>query len=156
MAKQERTRKSAPQNLVKSFDAAVEEVSPSLELDFDELSRFDEIIASRERSTWTLADIATATHLAQCEIERDRVRASYMEVGHTIVDHNGKTLVNPMFSAYNVLFGQANKIRRDLGLTASQRSISGHKQAKRNQQDAAAASKIASLSTLIARPNAKA
>jgi hypothetical protein len=150
MSKQERTRKSSPQNRVKSFQEALVEVEPTSELDIDERERFDAIIASRERSTWTPADINTATHLAQIEVERDRTREAYQEIGVSIEDHNGKPVVNPLFTVYNYLYTQANRTRRDLGLSASQRAISGHKQAKRNQQDSAAKSKISSL---IARPN---
>ena len=152
MAKQERTRKSAPQNRVKSFTSVAIEVVPALPLDSEESARFKAIIDSRERDTWTPADIATATHLAQVEIERDRCRATYLAEGQCIADHNGKAIVNPNFTVYNYLFAQANRVRRDLGLSASQRSISGHKQAKRNQQDSKIAEKVSSLSGLIARP----
>lgn len=152
MSKQERTRKSAPQNRVKSFSEALEVVEPSSELNIAELERFNAIIDSRERSTWTPADIATATHLAQVEIERDQTRDAYMVEGAAIENNMGKPIVNPLFTVYNTLFTQANRIRRDLGLSASQRSISGHKQKKRNLQDSNAAAKVSSMSALIARP----
>ena len=155
MAKQERTRKSAPQNRVKSFVTSNEPIYPSMPLDFDEQIRFDAIIDSRERDTWVPNDVAVATHLAQIEVERERVRAQYMEEGHTIKDRGGKSLINPLFTAYNTLFNQAQHIRKDLGLSASQKGISGHKQKKRNQQDVQAAEKIASIGSLIARPNVK-
>ena len=151
MSKQERTRKSAPQNKVKSFISASEDILPTSELDFDELARFDAIIASRERETWTPADRGMATKLAEIEVEWHRERQLVKIEGSTDGDK-----VSPRFKVCEGLFTQINRLRRDLGLSASQRAISGHKQAKRNQQDHAAAEKITSIGSLIARPNAKA
>jgi hypothetical protein len=155
MSKQERTRKSSPQNRAKSFAAVMTEIEPSSVLDADEYDQFQAIIGSRERETWTPADIITATALAQIEIERDRVRAEYLVMGHMLTNERGVTCLNPLFTAYNMLFGQINRARRDLGLSASQRSVSGHKQAKRNTQDRIAADKVSSLAGLIARPDGK-
>ena len=152
MAKQERTRKSAPQNKVKSFSAAFASVKPVIELLPAELVRFEHIIASRERETWVPADVATACHLAQIDIERDTVRDMYLEEGRIVVK-NGNKVINPLFTIYDKLCTQSKEIRRLLGLSASQRAVSGNKQAKRNQQDAGAAEKVSSLSSLIARPD---
>src|SRR6056300_1023735 len=135
MAKQERPRKSAPQNVAKSFADANLVINPSYELDEAERKRFDAIIDSRERNSWVPADVETAAHLAIIEVERDRTRKMYREEGPKIVDHNGKEMINPTFKVYCDLDTQANRTRRDLGLSASQRGISGHRQAKRNQQD---------------------
>lgn len=153
MSKQERTRKSSPQNRAKSFAAVITGVEPSCDLDADEYNQFQAIVGSRELETWTPADIITASALAQIEVERDRVRSQYLEMGHVLTDDRGKSTLNPLFTVYNLLFAQINKARRDLGLSASQRSISGHKQAKRNLQDMKSAEKVSSLAGLIARPD---
>ncbi len=64
---------------------------------------------------------------------------------------------NPKISLYNQMAGVYQKLRTSLGLTASQRGVSGMKQAGRNQQDAKGKktpsdpNKIASL---LARPKA--
>ena len=152
MAQAKRINKASPGNRSKSFISVMEAIDPAFPLDMDEGLRFEEIIAARERETWNKADIATATHMAQVEIERDRVRDMYQAEGLKIEDHNGKPIINPLFTAYNTLFGQADKLRRSLGLTAAPRGISGPKQARRNQQDAVAAEKVSSLSSLIAKP----
>ena len=151
MAKQERTKKSSVQNKVKSFLSASEEILPSTGLDCDELERFDAIIASRERETWTPADRNMATKLAELEVEWHREREVLRDEGTVIGEK-----ANPRVKVCEGIFTQINRMRRDLGLSASQRAISGHKQAKRNQQDHAAAEKIASIGSLIARPNGKA
>lgn len=154
MAKQDRTRKSAPQNKAKSFVTANERIPPSSELDSDELVQFDAIIDSREFDTWLPADVATATHLARTEVERDRTKAEYLAEGKKIEDHNGKQIVNPLFTVYSALDTIANRTRRDLGLSASQRGVAGNRQKKRNEKDAEAKSTLATVSSLIARPGA--
>jgi hypothetical protein len=146
MAKQERTRKSAPHNRVKSFQDAQIPINPSSGLSEAEKECFDAIIASRERSTWLPADIRMATHLAIVEVQRDFAFRTYLddiEEGLDRMPHS--------FRVYTQLGGQINTMRRDLGLTASQRGISGEKQAKRNQQDAKAV--VSPMNSLIARPD---
>ena len=156
MAKGERTHKDSPANRAKSFISVTKEVEPTFTLDADELERFNGVIASRERDSWTPNDVYVATTMAQLEIEAVQLREIYLREGQTMIDHNGKPIINPSFTAFNTIIGQLDKFRRTLGLSASQRGISGHKQAKRNQQDHKAAEKISSLSSLIARPNGKA
>ena len=154
MSKQERTRKSAPQNKVKSFSSAPENIKPSADLDSAELARFQALIGSRESDTWVPADIELATHLAKLEVERDQMRDAYRAEGPKLIDHNGKQVVNPLFTIYNALLTQSTRLRRDLGLSASQRGVSGSKQKKRNLQDSNAKSSLSNLSSLINRPNA--
>jgi hypothetical protein len=151
MAKQERTRKSAPQNRVKSFIDAPNEVIPTIPLNLDEMIRFQAIIESREAVTWSPADVHLATQMAQTEFEMVLQRLKYLEQGPTIYAGD-KPVVNPEFTIYKDLFTQAKEMRRMLGLSASQKGISGKKQVGRNQQDFQAAEKISSLSGLINRP----
>ena len=152
MAKQERTRKSSPANKVKSFVVANEQLLPTSDLDYRESERFDAIISSREHSTWLPADIHAATELAKTIAERDALRDQYMEEGAFVRNRFDDEVPSAKFLMWQTLDTQIIKTRRDLGLSASQRGVSGHKQAKRNQQDASAADKISSLSSLIARP----
>jgi len=152
MPKQERSKRSTATNRAKGFVEANETILPSSELDVDELVQFNAIIDSREHSTWMPADVATATHLARTEVERDRTKAEYLAEGKKIEDHNGKQIVNPLFTVYSALDTIANRTRRDLGLSASQRGVAGSKQKKRNEQDAEAKRTLATVSSLIARP----
>jgi hypothetical protein len=151
MSKQDRNRKSAPHNRVKSFVDAEKEILPSSELNSDELVIFRAIIDSRETSTWTAHDIRQATTLAKDEAELVELREGYKAMGVYLEDHNGKPILNPLFTAYNTKYGQTKVARRDLGLSASQRSISGHKQAKRNQQDREAKATASNVSSLLAK-----
>ena len=118
------------------------------------MERFNAIIASREHSSWVPADVAVATHLAKTEVERDRTKDEYLEEGKKILDHNDREVVNPLFTIYKDLDTICDRTRRGLGLSASQRGISGNKQRKRNEQDADAKKKMATISSLIARPSA--
>lgn len=150
MSKQERSRKSAPHNRVKSFVSTSEEAVPTSKLDADEMARFQAIIGSRERETWTPADIGMATKLAELEIEWHRERELVKREGSVIDDK-----MNPRVKVCEGIFAQINRARRDLGLSASQRGVSGHKQAKRNQQDVKSAA-APGFGGLISMPNGKA
>jgi hypothetical protein len=148
MSKQERTRKSSPQNRVKSFVDVQEEVKPTQLLNSEQLRWFSSIIDSRERSTWLPADIGAATQLAklQCTYEQQMNEA----VDDGLIEDG---VINPRLKAADILFSQIDKACRRLGLTASQRGVSGHKQAKRNQQDSQAKATTSNISSLINRPN---
>ena len=154
MAKQERNRKSAPQNRAKSFADAVRGIEAPLPMIPEELERFDAIIVSRERDTWTPTDIFAAARLAQLEIEAEILRDEYQREGARIEDHTGKLVTNPTFTAYHTTLKAINDQRRQLGLSASQKGISGSKQAKRNQQDVQAREKVSAMPGLIATPDA--
>lgn len=151
MSKQERSRKSAPHNRAISFQNAEKSINPTESLTDIESERFHEIIGSREHSSWVPADIELATKMAMAAAERDDLRVAYQVEGVRCEDHNGKPIINPLYTAHKTKFDQVEVMRRQLGLGASQRNIAGHKQRKRNEQDAAAA-KVSSLQGLIATP----
>lgn len=153
MAKQDRQRKSAPHNRAKSFSDAVRVISAPIPLDDAELERFDAVIVSRERDTWSPSDVFAAARMAQIEVEAESLRRMYLAEGQVIEDAGGKRVINPAFSAHQQLLAQLDKHRRTLGLTASQKGVSGSRNAKRNQQDRQAAEKVSSLQGLINTPN---
>ena len=155
MSKQDRNRKSSPQNLVKSFSNANRMIEPPITMNEHEIERFDAIIVSRDRETWTPTDIFNAARMAQLEVEAIEFRDAYRAEGVRITDHNDKPIINPFFTAYQTTIKAIDNQRRLLGLSASQKGISGTRQAKRNQQDAQAKEKISSLSSLIKRPDGK-
>lgn len=152
MAKQERTRKSLPQNKAKSYQDMTETIEPWVELDEQELRVFNAVIDSRERETWSDSDIELATKLARFSVEADRLWALYKEEGPTILNQRGTLVENPVLRAHTSMINTAKSLRATLGISASQRGISGHKQAKRNQQDRKAKRKLASVDSLLAKP----
>ena len=152
MAKQERTRKSLAQNKAKSYRAATETIQPWDKLDQAELRVFNALIASRETETWSDADIEVVTRLARITVEMDALWEQYKTEGPVIENNRGTPVENPVLRAHNSITQIYKMLRSSLGLTASQRGISGHKQAKRNQQDQKAKRKLASVDNLIAKP----
>jgi len=157
MAKQERTRKSAPQNKVKSYKSAQTVIEPWVELNDAERRIFDGYLGSREVETWSDADIEALTKLAKVAVEMDVCWADIQREGRTIFTEKGWPAANPQLSVYSQLSGIYTKQRTALGLTASQRGISGNKQAGRNQQDAKAKKTVKGsadkISSLLARPS---
>lgn len=157
MAKQERTRKSAPQNRVKSAQLTKGVIEPWDELTEKERAIFDAVIASRENDTWLDADIEAATKLARIAVEMNECWDQLKTEGRIIYTDKGWPAANPLVGLYAQLSGLYQKHRTGLGLTASQRGVSGNKQAKRNKQDAAAirdneAASADKIASLIARP----
>ena len=157
MAKQERTRKSAPQNKVKSFQDADRVIEPWDDLTDDERRIFDGYVKSREVDTWLSSDIEALTKMAKLAAEMDRVWLEYKERGTVEFTQKGHPVPSPYLAAYGQLANNYKALRQALGLSASQRGISGHKQAKRNQQDAKAAKQdnADKIASLIARPDGK-
>lgn len=155
MAKQERTRKSSPQNRVKSFSEANEVIEPWFELNEEERRIFDGYISSREKDTWLEADIECLTKLAKIAVEMDLVWKLYKENGPISFSQRGMPVASPYLATHGQLSSNYKALRTALGLSASQRGVSGNKQVKRNQQDSAA-SKVMSneskITSLIAKP----
>lgn len=153
MSAQTRTRKSAPQNRAKSFSDAANTIEPWHKLNKTETRAFNALIDSREVDTWLDADIEMATRLSKLMVYMDSLWAQCMEEGPTFYNEKGTLCENPIFRTHNTLTQNYKTLKAALGLSASQRGVAGNKQAKRNQQDAAAkktvkgkpTSKIASL-----------
>ena len=103
MSKQERNRKSLPQNKVKSFRDANETLEPTSDLDYDELESFNELIGSREHSTWLPADLHSATELAKSIVERDRLREQYMAEGQFVRNRFDDEVPSPKFLMWQTL-----------------------------------------------------
>lgn len=135
MAKQERSKKSTVSNKARAFQDVQRAVEPWHELDEDERRLFDALIHSREVSTWLPADIEAATALAQVGVEMQRCWQQLQEEGRTVVTDKGWASANPLIAVYAQLSGLYQKHRTALGLTASQRGVSGNKQAGRNLEE---------------------
>ena len=148
MAKQERTRKSAPQNKVQAFLDAANPIEAPISLNPEESRWFDAIISSRERSTWLDTDIGNAVQLAKLQVLYQAELTTCMSEGLVLDDR-----MNARLKVTDILFGQIERMGRRLGLSASQRGISGRKQDARNQKEAEAKEVGSNISSLIARPS---
>ena len=141
MSKQERTKKSSPLNKIASNRAKSSDIKPWIELDELQQKVFEAVVASREVDTWSDLDRMTATMLAQVQTEWQEQFNLLQEEGAVVYSDKGYPDSNKRIQVVAQLFGQFTKQCTALGLTASQRGISGHKQAKRNAQDIQAANR---------------
>jgi hypothetical protein len=151
MARTERKKKSNPAGRAQSFADAVKTLEPPFKLLKSEVKVFDQVVASRELGSWMDADLETAAHLAKVTVEMRKVWRQVHKDGTTVTGPHGP-VVSPALKAYNTLANIYRAYRSSLGLSASQRNISGHKQKKRNQQDADARKTVAGVSSLFAKP----
>ena len=116
-----------------------------------EVKVFDAVIAARERSTWSPADIEVAAHLARLTVEMRKVWRQYKKQGPTVMGAKG-VVVNPTLRSYTTLTQMYHSYRTALGLSAAQRDLSGHRQSKRNKQDSDARMTLAGVNDLFAKP----
>lgn len=111
------------------------EIIPTKILEDNAYRHFEEVITQRERETWTRHDISKATQLAQVMDRLDQALHESLEEDFTVVSPTGQEKAHPIFEVISKLTGTAARIEHDLGLSASQRGISGNKQAGRNEAD---------------------
>jgi P27 family predicted phage terminase small subunit len=111
---------------------------PTQPLSDAELVAYTRIVRSREAGSFSEHDVQLATQLAQmvvlCEDYTDRIKTS----GPTVTNAHGTLVANPLLSARDSTFRSITQITKLLGLSASQKGMSGAPQAKRNVADRAA------------------
>ena len=111
---------------------------PVRDLSPEERVIFDRIVRSRETASWTENDLQNATVLAEsmalCDDYTRRLKAS----GPLSINASGSTVANPLLTARDNAFRSVMQLNRILGLSASQKGVSGPGQQKRNLADAAA------------------
>jgi phage terminase small subunit len=135
MARQTRSKKSTVANSVITFQSANDLPHPTEILDEREMTYFHRIIKSREISTWSDHDIAIATNLAMTQIQYLDAMKSVKEQGRTTINERGTPVINPETAALNQLSSSVRAFTAVLGLSASQRGVSGAKQTVRNQAE---------------------
>ena len=135
MAEAKRGKKSTVANSIETFRSANDLPQPSEILDNREQSYFNRIITSRELSTWTDHDIALATDLAMTQVQYLDAMAEVKRVGRTVINDRGTPVVNPETGALNQLSSSVRAFTATLGLSASQRGVSGEHQKSRNQAE---------------------
>jgi len=152
MAAAIRPKKSNPANRAKSYASVCAKVLPIVDLSPIEMARFNMLVEAREAETWTDSDLDLVTKAAQVSVELDRLWIEYKKEGPMIDTESGSKVKNPILRCYESLSTLYKSQRTSLGLNASQRGISGHKQKGRNEQDTNARKKLSSIGSLIARP----
>lgn len=132
MAKAERTKKSTITNNVATMVSANIAIEPTIDLNENELKHFQRVVNSRETSTWSENDRTIACFLAKTYEAMAKLWAEVEEEGYTTVNERGTPVANPSTTALNNFTGQARSLNSVLGISASQKGVSGKAQASRN------------------------
>jgi P27 family predicted phage terminase small subunit len=111
---------------------------PTQPLDEQELAAYTRIVRSREAGSFSEHDVQLATQLAQMMVLCEDYTTRIKNTGPTIMNANGTPVANPLLSARDSTFRSISQITKMLGLSASQKGMSGAPQAKRNAADRAA------------------
>ena len=133
-----RTMKNTTEALVKQFQTAADVLQPSAELSDVEMIHFNRITSSREVDTWSPHDLSIATQLARTVRRFDELQAELDGEGLTIVNERGNRMAHPLLSASMTMSGTIQALSRTLGLSASQRALTGDNQRQRNSAEAEA------------------
>lgn len=135
MAKRERTLKNSPAGQVETFKTLKDAVEPPFPLDGSELDYFTGIVTAREVDTWSDNDKLIAANLAKTYAAIDELWLDIKQRGYMVTNERGTPVVNPAVSALNQMTSTMQSLNRTLGLSASQRGLSGAKQGSRNAAD---------------------
>ncbi len=135
MAKQERSKKSTVSNAVATFQTLKDVVEPTIPLSESEMVYFAGIVKAREADTWADNDKLIAANLAKTYAAIDELWIDIKDRGYMVKNERGTPVVNPAVSALNQMTSTMQSLNRTLGLSASQRGLSGAKQAGRNDAE---------------------
>jgi len=96
---------------------------------------FDKIVKSRESSTWDENHIVLATNLAVNYSQLDEANCEIETKGLMVLSEKGWPVTNPAITAKQSLMSTVLQINKALGLSASQKGVSGKDQESRNKAD---------------------
>jgi phage terminase small subunit len=122
--------------LVKQFQTAADVLQPTADLSAEEMTHFNRITSSREVDTWSPHDLSIATQLARTVRRFDELQTQLDGEGLTIVNERGNRMAHPLLSASMTMSGTIQALSRTLGLSASQRALTGDNQRQRNSAEA--------------------
>jgi P27 family predicted phage terminase small subunit len=131
----QRAQKSTISNLVSSIQELRTLPEPPLPLNEAEKAVFDRLMKSREVSTWSEHDLQLAANLAQTQVQFQECMAAVKRDGRTTVNERGTPVANPEVAALNQLGSAVRALTAQLGLSASQRGVSGNNQKTRDAHE---------------------
>lgn len=152
MSRQIRSKKSTVANSLATMQAASTAIAPNMKLSAPELIHFTNLTNSRESSTWSDNDKSIAGYLAKTYHAMDELWLDIEVEGWVIRNDRGTPIMNPKSTALNTLTSQARSMNTILGISASQKGVSGSIQKTRNDAeiDARGIIKAASKNSLLA------
>ena len=137
MAKAERRMKGAVTSQIDQFQQVGRNIVPVIPLNDAETIYFNQIVTDREAASWSPNHLTIACNLARTYAAVDRLWQSINEQGYTLVNERGTQIANPAVTALMSMTNTMQALNRTLGLSASQRGLSGEKQFGRNKNDRA-------------------
>jgi phage terminase small subunit len=130
-----RVRKDTVAGAIQAMADVQKTIEPSMPLGDRESYFFKIILESRESSSWSKNDIHLATMLSRFYWQQEELTAQLMQEGYVIANPRGTQIANPVFNAQLQITGSIDRLTKTLGLSASQRGMTGDEQQKRNQAD---------------------
>jgi hypothetical protein len=147
MARPRKARSDSIESGVKRIASIAQELAPPLKLTDREREVYDDILKSREASSWSKYDLREACNLAKTQILLEDTRDQLLIEGVVLEDQRGKPMSNPRFTAMGQTVTQLHSYARLLGLSASQRGLTDGEAKARNSADATARSVIEKASS---------
>jgi len=132
MARQERSKKSTTANSIKTLESAAKIPESPIVLAEAESEYFKFIVTAREHETWSDNDLLIAANLSKTYAAIDELWRDINTEGYVVENQRGTPVANPKVSALNSMTSAMQSLNKTLGLSASQRGLSGAKQAVRN------------------------
>jgi hypothetical protein len=135
MAQKLRADSSSVQGAVLRTKALLTELKCPLSLEPEEQAVFKDIIVQREAASWTNHDMRIAGQLARVMCQINTLHTEIERVGYTRPNERGTEVENPALRSMLSLTSIQLQINKTLGLSASQKGLSGIDQDKRNKAD---------------------
>ena len=135
MAERDRAQRTSVSSQIEQFRQAGQPIEPPADLTPTQRTYFLQTISDREASSWSANHLSIAANLAKTMASMDELWARLAQEGYTVRNDRGTVVANPVVSVLNMMAQQMQALQRTLGLSASQRGLSGAKQGARNQAD---------------------
>lgn len=135
MPAKERKDKNSIAAQVETFESVDSVIVSPIPLREDAQAYYDGIIKARETDTWSDNDRLIAANLSKTYAAIDELWNDIQVEGYVIENQRGTPISNPKLTALNNMTSAMQALNKTLGLSASQRGLSGAKQASRNQAD---------------------
>lgn len=138
MPVRKRTMKNTISGQIEQMQSISKKLEPKLKLNDREMELFNFVTSSRETASWSDNDLWVASTLAQVMWQLEEVKLDLDAEEVTQRNDRGTRIANPLFAVQTQLLSQLQALNKTLGLSASQRGLSGAPQNARNQADAQA------------------
>lgn len=135
MARRQRELRTSVTSQIEQFRSTAAPIEPRASLTDAERTYFNQIVTDREAASWSPNHLTLATNLAKTYAAIDKLWEEIDSTGFTLMNERGTLIANPALNALNTMMQASQALNRTLGLSASQRGLSGAKQGNRNRAD---------------------